>query len=356
MMPDTSKTERLRVCLVTGSPEAGRCGIHDYTLTLSQALRRHGVDAEVLDHRNWSVRGTLNLAARLRHLAPDLIHMQYPMIVGWRSLGPHATGLLSGIPQVVTLHEFTTFDRFRRASLRAFTMSASRIVMTTAFEAARFHAQFPGARAKTSIIPIGSNVPFRADVEAPRERRTVIYFGQIKPMKGLEQFIELVLIASAKRLPWDFQILGAPVSWAKDYLAEMRRRVEGARVEWLLDRGDAEAAELLSGASVAYLAYPDGISERRGSLIAALGNGTPIVTTTGPDQPADMADVVLFAADPKEACARIEGLFADGALEHRLRAAGPAYVGRFDWDSIAERYVGVYRQVTRSAVPGEMVG
>jgi len=355
-MLERTGTTPLRACLITGSPEAGRCGIHDYTSTLGRALERQGVDVELIDQRDWSAAGTLSLAQRLRRNAPDILQMQYPMIVGWRSLGPHATGFLNRIPQVVTLHEFTTFDRFRRASLRAFTISASRIVITTAFEAARFHAQFPGARAKTSIVPIGSNVPFRADIEAPRERRTVIYFGQIKPLKGLEQFIELVLVAGAKRLPWDFQILGAPVSWAKDYLAEMRRKVEGARVEWLLDRGDDEAADLLSRASAAYLPYPDGVSERRGSLIAALGNGAPVVTTTGPDQPADMADVVLLAGDPEDACTRIEGLFADGALERRLREAGPTYVGRFDWDDIADRYVDIYRQIARSAVPAEMAG
>ncbi len=355
-MLERTRTRPLRACLVTGSPEAGRCGIHDYTSMLGRALARQGIDVDLIDQRDWSVGGTLALARRLRRSEPDVLQMQYPMIVGWRSLGPHATGFLSQTPQVVTLHEFTTFDRFRRASLRAFTASASRIVMTTAFEAERFHAHFPGARTETTIIPIGSNVPFRADVDAPRERRKVIYFGQIKPLKGLEQFIELVLIATAKRLPWDFQILGAPVSWAKDYLAEMRRKVEGARVEWLLDRGDDEAADLLSCASVAYLPYPDGVSERRGSLIAALGNGAPVVTTTGPDQPADMAEIVLFAADPEQACARIDGLFADRALERRLRAAGPAYVGRFDWDNIAERYVGIYRQIARSAVPAKMVG
>ena len=347
-MLERTRTRALRACLVTGSPNAGRCGIHDYTATLGRALDRQGIDVDLIDQRDWSPRGTVGLALRLRRSAPDVVQMQYPMIVGWRSLGPHATGFLSRNPQVVTLHEFTTFDRFRRASLRAFAVSASRIVMTTAFEAARFYKQFPGARAKTTIIPIGSNVPFRAYADAPRDRRTIVYFGQIKPLKGLEDFIELVRIATAKGLPWDFQIVGAPVDWARDFLVEMRRKVEGARIAWLLDRGDDEAAELLSRASAAYLAYPDGASERRGSLIAALGNGAPVVTTDGRDRPADMSGVVLLAADPGEACARLEEIFADAGLERRLREAGPAYVRRFDWDSIAASYVDIYRQVAGS--------
>ena len=343
-MLDRTGMRPLRACLVTGSPEAGRCGIHDYSRTLADALARAGVEVDLIDQRDWSIAGTLALARRLRRTAPDVVQMQYPMIVGWRSLGPHATGFLARLPQVVTLHEFTTFDRLRRASLGAFVRSARRIVMTTDSEAGRFLARFPAARAKTVTVPIGSNVPFRADPDVPRWDRRIVYFGQIKPLKGLEQFLELVARATARGLPYDFQVVGAPVTWARDYLAEMRRKTEGARVEWLLDRGDDETAALLAAASAAYLPYPDGASERRGSLIAALGNGAPVITTDGPDRPADMDGVMLLAADPAAACARLEELFADGALERRLRRAGPAYVRRFDWDSIAAGYADIYRQ------------
>ncbi len=343
-MLDRAEAPPLRASLVTGSPTAGRCGIHDFSHALAGALGRANVEVELIDQRDWSAGGTLDLARRLRRGRPDVVQMQYPMIVGWRSLGPQAAGFLMRVPQVVTLHEFTTFDRLRRASLRAFALSASQIVMTSRSEADRFLARFPGAGTKTTIVPIGSNVPFRADADAPRDARRIVYFGQIKPLKGLEQFLELAAVAAGHGLPYDFQVVGAPVTWARDYLAGLRGRTEGARVEWLLDRGDDETAGLLAGASAAYLPYPDGASERRGSLIAALGNGAPVVTTDGPDRPADMDGVVMLAPDPAAACARLEALFADPDSERRLRLAGPAYVRRFDWDSIAARYAALYRQ------------
>lgn len=350
-MLDRTTRDRLRACLVTGSPESGRCGIHDYSGALARVLERGGVDVEVIDQRDWSVGGTLGLARRLRRAAPDVVQMQYPMIVGWRSLGPQALGFLARVPQVVTLHEYSTFDRLRRASLGAFATSASRIVMTTARESERFLAQFPGARPKTSIIPIGSNVPFRPTAAPRGDRRRILCFGQIKPLKGLEAFIDLAEGAAARRLPWDFQIVGAPVTWARDYLEALRRRTADLPVEWRLDRGDDETAELLAGADAAYLPYPDGASERRGSLIAALGNGAPVVTTDGPDRPADMEGVVLLAADAGAALARLEALFADPDLEHRLRAAGPDYVRRFDWDAIGDRYAALYRAAAAASAP-----
>ena len=331
--------------MITGSPDTGRCGIHDFTLRLKQALSAQAIDANVLDHRDWSVTGTIRLAKRLREIKPDIVHMQYPMIVGWRSLGPHVTGFLSRFPQVVTLHEFSSFDRFRRASLRAFTMSAAKIVLTTEFEKARFLLQFPGVSKDVTVIPIGSNIPFAQTLERGRSDRTIVHFGQIKPLKGLEQFIELVEQAAAQGRSWRYQVIGAPVTWAGDYLQRMKARVAHHQVEWIFDCGDDEASRLLARADAAYLPYPDGVSERRGSLIAALGNGLPVLTTHGEYEPADIKDVVLFASDPRQAEQRLSTLFSQPSLEEQLRKAGPAYVEHFAWDRIARAYGDVYREV-----------
>src|SRR5262249_32595719 len=149
------------------------------------------------------------------------------MIVGWRSLGPHATGWLSSTPQVVTLHEFSSFDRLRRASLQAFAWSAAEIVLTTAFEADAFLDLYPSARARTSVIPIGSNIPFVPQPEADTSVRRIVYFGQIKPLKGLEQFVALARLAAAHQRPWVFQVLGAPVTWARDYVGDLQRGCAG---------------------------------------------------------------------------------------------------------------------------------
>ncbi len=344
-----------RICMVTGSPEAGRCGVHDFVLRLADALRRHGARAHILDQRDWSTSGTVRLVAALRRDRPDLVHMQYPMIVGWRSLGPHLTGFLAGRPQVVTLHEFSSFDRRRRASLRAFAWSAARLVLTSACEADAFARQFPGTRAKRAIIPIGSNIPFQAARRRADDARTIVYFGQIKPLKGLEQFLAVAAVAAAQHKPWRFQILGAPATWAGGYLAELQRASRAARIEWLCDRDDDEAARVLAQADAAYLPFPDGASERRGSLIAALGNGVPVVTTHGRFVPPGMRETVLFADGVADASAAVERLFADRALTERLSQAGRAYAARFSWDSIASAYLSIYDQVLSRRAPGRFV-
>jgi glycosyltransferase involved in cell wall biosynthesis len=344
-----------RICMVTGSPDAGRCGIHDFVLRLAEALRRHGARADILDQRDWSAGGTLGLVAALRRDGADLVHMQYPMIVGWRSLGPHLTGFLAGRPQVVTLHEFSSFDRLRRAFLRAFAWSAARLVLTSAFEAEEFARQFPGTRAKRAIIPIGSNIPVQTRRRRDDGARTIVYFGQIKPLKGLEQFLALAAASAAQHKAWRFQILGAPATWAGGYLAKLQHANRTAQVEWLLDRSDEDAARVLAEAHAAYLPFPDGASERRGSLIAALAHRLPVLTTDGRFVPPDMRGKVLFADGVTEASAALERLFADRVLEERLGQAGRAYAARFSWDAIATAYLSVYDEVLSRRAPNRVV-
>lgn len=339
----TADLDQIKVGFITGSPDVGRCGIHDYAATLALAMQRVKVSSELIDQRVWSLRGLRALQQAIERSGVDIVHLQYPMIVGWRSLGPHALGLLSRKPLVVTLHEFTSFDRVRRASMGAFALLAKRIVMTTDFERDHFLQAFPRAAGKVETIAIGSNIPYRdRPTDSDGSMARIIYFGQIKPGKGLEEFVNLVRYASKAQRSWIFQIVGAPVGWAPSYLDGLRQAVAGLPVEWVLNPSDEEAALQLAQADVAYLPYPDGISERRGSFIAALGNGVPVVTTDGPARPRNVDSVALLVANPEEADAAIESLIHNPTLREKLRSAGRAYAAKHDWGRIARQYRTVY--------------
>lgn len=332
-----------KIGLVTGSPEVGRCGIHDYVLALAEALRGAETAYDIIDQRDWSLTGLNQLRRKIGRSDPDVVHVQYPMIVGWRSLGPHLLGWLSRKPLVLTLHEFTSFDRLRQASLRAFVHNATTICLTTDYETKHFLSAFPGAAGKVRTIPIGSNIPSAertARLDAPPY--TVTYFGQIKPGKGIEQFIDLIRVASRKQRPWTFRIAGAPVGWAPHYIEDLTKDLSGCPVTWTLNPSDAEAARILADSHVAYLPYPDGISERRGSFLAALCNGVPVVTTDGPARPDGIEAIALLAADADQGDAVIAALLQDRGTWERLSSAGRLYVAKHDWSRIAEQYRAVY--------------
>jgi glycosyltransferase involved in cell wall biosynthesis len=331
-----------RICLVAAAPVVGRCGIYDYTVRLADSLRAIGVEAELLDHQDWSPRGTLACFRRIRAMAPDIVHLQYPLIVGGRSIGPHLVSRFLGRPTAVTLHEFSSFDPVRRTLLSLFL--TSKVFMTTEFERARLARRFPAKAAGVTVVPIGSNIPAVERVRGGPP--TILFFGQIKPDRGLDAFLALARLAADRRPDWRLRVVGAPVAWAPGFLDAARREAP-ANLDWFLDRDDGEAAELLGRATVAYLPYPDGASERRGSLIAALGAGLPVVTTGGPFLTPELAQTVHCAVGPEDAFTRIDALLRDPEAAEGASRAGQTYARRFDWAGIARIHAEHYAQLAQ---------
>ena len=212
--------------------------------------------------------------------------------------------------------------------------------MTTELERDRLARRFPDKAADVTVVPIGSNIPA---VERTRGGPvTILFFGQLKPDRGMEDFIAFARYAAARRPAWRFRIVGAPVAWAPGFLDALQREAAPLNVEWHLDRDDRSVAELLGSATVAYLPYPDGASERRGSLIAALGAGIPVVTTRGEFLSPALADAVLCADGPEGAFEEIDALLQDRDREDQLSRRGLAYAARFDWGDIARTHAEHY--------------
>ena len=86
-----------------------------------------------------------------------------------------------------------------------------------------------------------------------------------------------------------------------------------------------EAGSYLQTCDVLLQIYPDGACAARGTLVAALASGVPVVTMAGPlTEPLLKHGGVLALADPNPISIRVvlEELLADPALAGRIGAAG----------------------------------
>lgn len=339
----------MHVGLVCGSIPSVHCGVADYTRLLTVALEAAGVRITRFEGTDWSLRalrGVLDLADQR---GCDLLHIQYPaMGFGW-SLAPHALGYVTRRPTVVTLHEFALSTLLRRVSIAAFAGGVRHLMFTTDREQAAFVRRMRWVAGRTSVVPIGSNVPFLPP--CPPGEPVVACFGQIKPNRGWEAFLDLARHAHGQGRKYRFRVIGSPIPGQQKYLAALRDNSAELAVEWRIDLPPDEVAVALSTATLAYLPYPDGVSARRGTLLAATGNGLPIVTSSGAACPPDVESIVTFVHGAAEALTCIDAIVRDPTRAARMGHASRTFADRFGWDSIARTHVALYARMLRRSSP-----
>jgi len=348
-----------RVALVAGSvPDGAFCGVVDYTRCLARALEARGVAAATLDGTDWGLSAVARLRRRLAELRPEIVHVQYPATAFGSGLAPHVLAALpvAGARTAVTMHEYSQAHVLRRASGAAFSLGLGPIgpralIFTTAGERDAYLARHPWARRRSRVVPVGSNIPFGAWTPDRGGAPRIVHFGQIRPNKGLEAVVDLARLAAGRGRAWRFEIVGSAPARFADFAAALRAEAEGLPIDWIGGTDAQAVAGRLRTAQAAYLPFPDGASWRRGSLVAALGNGCPVVTTAGDQTPDDLARAVTCAPDPEAALAALDRLTGDPRAAEAASRAGAAAAAPCRWDAIAEAHRAIYDALPHVGAP-----
>ena len=151
-----------------------------------------------------------------------------------------------------------------------------------------------------SQIPIGSNIqaytPNHVEVAEVREQLGLAeadhllgYFGFLNESKGADTLLQaLALLDEQYHLVFIGGQTGASDATNEAFLTEMRTLSAALgleqRVHWTGFLADERVGAHLHAAEIIVLPYKDGVSLRRGTLMAALANGRPVITTT-PQEP-----------------------------------------------------------------------
>jgi glycosyltransferase involved in cell wall biosynthesis len=332
--------------MVSPAAPEGVDGIRDYTVRLCQALSAAGAEVHDLATRFPSRRPGVSELVALRRLVaalqPCVVHVQHPSAYRF-NFAPQALSLLGR--GVVTVHEASVHGRLLgRLKLAPYALRSHRLIFTSDYERACARRWFPWLDGRSTTIPLAANVMGGA---TPTARTVdVAYFGIIRPHKGIEDFLRLSELARAGGESWTVRLVGNAADWSSRYGALVGRRAREAGVQWLSGLDHDAAATALAQARVAYLPFPDGASERRGSLLAAFENGLAVVTTVGNQTPGDIRNAVAVARSPQEGLHVTRRLLNDDGERSRLSEAGRAFAAaRPSWSQIAERHMELYRSI-----------
>jgi glycosyltransferase involved in cell wall biosynthesis len=335
----------MRVAMICSEASIS-CGVSDYTQHLIYALRENKVHVELIAQSNWGILNVSDLLSRLNKFKPDIVHIQYPAALYGKSLGLQIFLLVSlGKWSIVTtIHEFSHTHILRRIVTLIFGFS-KKIILTNEFEEKAINSFFPLSKNKFSTIPIGNSIPFLHKNHSITTKLG-LYFGLIRPNKGIEDFLELANLCFKTQSDYDFLIAGSIQLGAETYFQKLIDQSHHlTNLKWELDPSASEVAQLFSNSNFVYLPFPDGASERRSSLIAALGNNIPIITTLGLQTPESFKGIMEFATDPKNALEILSRWDKDKAIPESLKSKALEYSHRFNWNSIATLHTNLYQKI-----------
>lgn len=181
---------------------------------------------------------------------------------------------------IVAIHEFANRTLKAKIATSLFWLG-NRIIFTSDFERKSAVSIFPLLKKKTAVIKIISNIPAPKKIKKWKERDLdLTYFGHLRPNKGLEDFFKV------SRFLKDYKeihicIMGQVLDTYKDYFDDLRMSNSDLSIEYRLNASVEEVTESLNSTKVCFLPFPDGLSERRGSFLAAIQGGARVVSYNG---------------------------------------------------------------------------
>jgi glycosyltransferase involved in cell wall biosynthesis len=389
--------QSLRVLQISGEYPPMEGGVADFTAILAERMAAQGAEVQVLtshaaesavapvavhpDVRRWDVVSLWKAITRLRRsFDPQVIDIQYQTAAyGMRPAINLLPRLLRGLPCVVTFHDLKAPYLFPKAGpVRSWVnhelARGCRAAIATNAEDLASLRTWAGVR-RTALIPIGSNVTpalpdgydrvvWRLRYGVAESALLLCYFGFLNATKGGEELVAALAALVQTGRDAYLLMIGGAVGASDDtnaaYLALVRQQIavrdlEG-RVVWTGHVSQAEVSAAFAAADICVLPYRDGVSFRRGSLMAALAHGLPIVSTHPRAPLAEIehgANVWLVDASNADAlAAAVARLADDGGLRARLGQGALALAQRFDWDEIAAQTLALLRQVSTTREAG----
>jgi len=322
---------------------------------------------------HWDFGAAREVLRLLRDADVEVANVQYPtQEYGRRLMANMLPWLIHsrlGLPTVATIHEYSSFTALGRMRLALTARLSQAVVVTDATNRRLLRRWAGGQGEKYSLIRIGSNLPcsppasydrsaFRASLGASSSSVVLVYFGFISPSKGLhtllEAFAEALEVTPGVDLRlWLLADRQPAVARYRSYHAAFAQRLanfaHADRVVWTGYLEPAEVSAHLLAADLAVLPFRDGASMRRGSLLATLDHGLPVISSQGPSAGrnglgAENGLCLVPAGDAHALARTILTLARDAELRARLGERASEFARTFSWPQIAARTLAVYEQ------------
>lgn len=331
------------IIIITGSYFPDVCGVGDYTKQLYGSLKRK-LKVQIFYKTSWKCVFLFKYLKEIKLINPSLIHMQYPTEGYGFSFLPLL--LMLFLPKqklVLTLHELSSRTFKARIYTYALILMAKQIILTTNDEHKFLKKNSIFKKKRVTVINIGSNIPTSANANRKFNEReySVGYFGHIRPHKGIEDFLLCINLLRDRGMAVKSYLMGQIVPKYESYASTQLAEADQLNVISILNSSAMITAEKLTHCKILFLPFPDGISIRRGSMMAAALNGCEIVSyfSNSSTTNAFFSRYSHLVSNTTEAAFMIERL-----INGQTNLLADSHFGNlFSWDRIAEQHELLYK-------------
>lgn len=382
----------MRLGLITGEYPPQQGGVGDYTHALAHALATLGVDVHVITRqglgvggpgpmvvhpiiKRWSFPALSKIRAITQSLNLSILNLQYQAAAYDLSAPIHFLPEVVGATAktVVTFHDLRLPYLFPKAGpLRPWAVthlarSAQGVIVTDPQD--EMELQKRGGVKHLTQIPIGSNIApnpppdyergaWRAHWGVHPDEFLIGYFGFLSESKGGDVLIGALAALAGRQARVKLVLIGGE-SGSSDsanneaFAREIDKLIRDYGVaDRIIRTGFVEPRQVsahLLACDAMILPYRDGVSFRRGSLMAALAHGCPIITTY-PAKPLPMLQegVNIRLVPPDSASAivlAVTELLDAPELRARLGQGARNLAHSFAWEAIAERTLAFFQSL-----------
>lgn len=385
----------MRIGQITGEYPPMQGGVGAFTQELSEALVALGHEVCVFtDHRaaaqppgspvgvtadartwGWSTLGRIGRWAAAQRL--DVINIQYQAAAYSMAAFIHILPVrLSDVRVCTTFHDllvpylFPKAGPLRYQAVMTLARSSDGVIVTNRGDRERLATE--KSLASLRHIPIGSNIApqpppdynrsvWRSALGFQAADVVVGYFGFLNASKGVDTLLQAVRIARNGGLPVKLLMIGgrtgtsdpANFLYAEEIDALIGKLDLLDHIKWTGFVDAQQVSGHLLAADMIALPYRDGVSFRRGSLMAALAHGCAIITThptvNTPELDGNRHVRLIAPESPTALALAIEDLAQNPDLCAEMGRSAARLAGEFTWDTIAARTAAFYQDLIDQA-------
>ncbi len=383
----------MKILLVTGEYPPMQGGVGDYTKELGKAFADLDVEVHVLTqgsdgggdepgitvHRlhRWGWKALGAASSLVRRLSPDAVQIQYQaaaygmhpsihFLPRWLRLTTHTPIVSVTYHDLLVPYLFPKAGPLRWRAVLEMARSSHLAVTTNPADYRRLSSALPHVRVEE--IPIGSNIHpsppdgFRREAwrianDYTKHDCLLVYFGFLNASKGGDVLVDALVRLRDRGCNVKLVMLGGRTGSSdptnEEFARSVERMMEGRGVthlvRWTGFLPPEEVSAWLLSADVALLPYRDGVSFRRGSFMAMLAHGLPVVTTE-PEVPhrelRHRENVVLVPrGDAEAAASAVAELCRSPEMRARISAGARELSRLFSWENIARKHLEAYRTI-----------